>query len=75
MDWFHLGLCLEVPFHELLDIEEICRGKRKQCMRDMLIWWLQHGKQLTWTSVVRALQWIKMEPLAKIIATKYGVYY
>ena len=57
MDWFHFGICLKVPFHELLDIEEFRRGKRKQCRTDMLMWWLQHGAQLTWTSVVRALQW------------------
>ena len=73
-DWLHLGICLEVPFQELLDIEEFRRGKRKQCKTDMLMSWLQYGTQLTWASMVRALQWIKMEPLAKTIATKYGGY-
>ena len=72
VDWFHLGLYLGVPEHELLCIEQYQRGHVQQCRTDMLTWWLQRGVQPTWTRVVRALEGIKMEPLARKIATKYG---
>ena len=72
VDWFHLGLYLDIPTHELLIMEDFRRGHKKQCRTDMLGWWLQHGTQLTWTAMVRALKGIKMEPLARKIATKYG---
>ena len=72
VDWFHLGLYLSIPQHELLIMEDFRRGHKKQCRTDMLSWWLQHGTQLTWTALVRAVDGIKMEPLARKIATKYG---
>ena len=71
-DWFHLGLYLGVPDNELLSIEQYRHGHVQQCRTDMLTWWLQRGAQPTWTRVVRALEGIKMEPLATKIATKYG---
>ena len=70
--WFHLGLFLGIPYHELLIIDNDKQSQVQQCKTAMLIWWLQHGTQLTWTSVTRALEGIKMEPLARKIATKYG---
>ena len=72
VDWFHLGLYLGVPAHQLLSIE--CERMRnvEQCKTYMLIWWLEHEAQRTWTSVVRALEGMMMEPLARKIATKYG---
>ena len=69
VDWFHLGLYLGVAEYQLLSIE---REQMKQCKTYMLNWWLQHGVQPKWTCVVRALEGIKMEPLARKIATKYG---
>ena len=72
VDWFHLGLCLGIPQHELLIMEDYQRGHKKRCRTDMLSWWLQHGTQRRWTSIVRAVEGIKMEPLARKIATKYG---
>ena len=74
VDWFHLGLYLGVPDNELLSIEQYRRGHVQQCRTDMLSWWLQHGAQPTWTRVVRALEGIEMEPLARKIATIYGLF-
>ena len=74
VDWFHLGLYLGVPDNELLSIEQYRRGHVQQCRTDMLSWWLQRGAQPTWTRVVRALERIEMEPLARKIATKYGLF-
>ena len=72
VDWFHLGLCLGVPQHEMLIMEKSQRGDVKDCRTGMLTWWLQHGTQRSWTSIVRAVEGIKMEALARKIATKYG---
>ena len=72
VDWFHLGLCLGIPQHELLIIDKSQRGNVKDCRTGMLSWWLQCGTTRRWTSVVRAVEGIKMEPLARKIATKYG---
>ena len=72
VDWFHLGLYLGVPEHELLSIDNAKRGDVKECRTGMLVWWLQSGTQRTWTSAVRALEAIKMELLVRKIATKYG---
>ena len=73
VDWFHLGLYLGVPEHELFSIQCEQMKNVQQCRTDMLNWWLQRGAQRTWTSVVRALEGIKMELLARKIATKYGM--
>ena len=72
VDWFHLGLYLDIPTHQLLSIEVERMKHVQRCRTDLLGWWLQHGKQLTWTAMVRALERIRMEPLARKIATKYG---
>ena len=72
VDWFHLGLYLGVPEHELLSIDKSKRGDVKECRTGMLSWWLQSGTQRNWTSIVRAVEDIKMERLAGEIATKYG---
>ena len=72
VNWFHLGLSLGVPEHELLSIDKSKRGDVKDCRTDMMMWWLQHGTQRRWTSVVRAVEGIKLESLARKIATKYG---
>ena len=72
VDWFHLGLYLGVPEHELLSINKSQRGDVKECRTGMLSWWLQSGTQRKWTSIVRAVEDIKMERLAGEIATKYG---
>ena len=53
-------------------MEKSQRGDVKDCRTGMLSWWLQHGTQRRWTSIVRAVEGIKMEPLARKIATKYG---
>ena len=72
VEWFHLGLYLGVPEYELLSIDKSKRGDVKECRTGMLSWWLQCGTTRRWTSVVRAVEGIKMEPLARKIATKYG---
>ena len=67
-----MGLYLDIPAHELLSIELQQMKHVQRCRTDLLGWWLQHGTQLMWTAVVRALEGIKVDPLARKIATKYG---
>ena len=73
VDWFHFGLYLGIPDHELLSIELQHQRHVQRSRTDMLRWWLQHGTERSWTSIVRALEGIKMQPLAKKIAIKHGM--
>ena len=75
VDWLHLGLYLGIAPNELYSIEEENRGKVKRCRHAMLMWWLQHGRNLTWNFVVDALQGIRMESLARRVAARYGMLY
>lgn len=76
VDWFHLGLNLEVPKHELLKIEAdfsgSYSGKTERCKIEMLNWWLKNTEQKTWLDIVRALVRIQMTGLAQKIAERYG---
>ncbi len=44
----------------------------KASKTDLFTLWLKSSNQLTWSTVVRALVGIRMEPLAKKLAMKYG---
>ena len=74
VDWFHLGIYLDIPHFELLTIEQDHRGQTKRCRSEMLQWWLANAEQPSWSAVVRALNGIGLSVLAKKIATKYGKY-
>ena len=72
VDWFHLGLYLEVPEHELqkISLAHTYRGV-KRCKTEALIVWMEM-KEASWSQIVRALVDIRMMTLARHIATKYG---
>ena len=84
VDWFQFGLHLDIPEHELLSLQHpdthgkvFARPSQATyadvgVRMEVLTLWLIHATDVTWTSVVRALVGIKMEPLAWKIATKYG---
>ena len=73
VDWFHLGLYLNVPVHELQTIKAD-NGQTKDCRSTMLIQWMKQSKQATWAAVVTALLKIGMRGLAETIALKYSKY-
>lgn len=74
MDWPLFGMYLEVPEHELLEIEHKHANSRdiKACKRDLFTKWLRSQEQPTWSPVVRALVGMGLQPLAKQLGTKYG---
>ena len=70
VDWFHLGVYLEVPEHELKMIR--CNYPDvKQCKTEALSVWMKM-KEASWSQIVRALVGIRMKTLARHIATKYS---
>ena len=70
VDWFHLGVYLDVPHSELLkiryDYPDVDQRKTEALSK-----WLKMKKG-SWSDIVRALIGIRMKTLAKHIATKYG---
>ena len=70
MDWFHLGVNLEIPDYELMKIKYDCRDT-DECKMHMLMKCMKL-KELTWSDIVAALVGIKMGSLAQKIALKYG---
>ena len=71
VNWFGLGLQLDVPDTELMKIRYNCRGEVDRCKTDVFIWWMKQVDP-TWSAVVRALVGIKMSSMAHKIAIKYG---
>ena len=73
VDWFHLGVSLEVPEAELHKMEADHR-KTDRCKIEMLDWWTRNGEQPKWSAIVTALVGIGMKVLAQKIAIKYGIH-
>ena len=74
VNWFQLGLELDIPDGELLIIrkDNVLFGV-EQCLLEVLIHWGDREKP-TWTKVVGALVKIGRHVLAENIAKKYGKY-
>ena len=71
VSWFDLGLCLEVPIHELQIIGQTYRDT-KRCKIEMLSWWWNNTEDRKWAAIVRALATTGYRVLACKIALKYG---
>ena len=74
INWFQLGLELDIPDDELRIIrkDNILFGV-EHCLLEVLIHWGDHEKP-TWTKVVGALVKIGRQVLAEKITKKYGMY-
>ena len=70
VDWFHLGLYLEVPEHELKMIRCDYPDVKRRKTQALSVW--MKMKEASWSQIVRALVGIRMKTLARHIATKYG---
>ena len=72
-DWFHLGVYLEVSTTTLINIKyKYCYSNDNEASKTaMFIAWMNEVKP-TWSAVVRALVGIRMKPLARKLAMKYG---
>ena len=72
VSWFNLGLCLEVPIHELQIIGKNHHRDTKRCRTEMLSWWWNNSEDRKWAAIVRALAKTGHRVLARKIALKYG---
>ena len=68
-DWYQLGLKLGVPDYKLDEIQRNHSSTRWKI--ETLKLWLQLNPNASWMSVVRALQRMKENTLAKMIRQKY----
>ena len=72
VDWFHFGLMLGIPDHELTMIK-IDNPNVSHCKTQMLRTWMRMKKG-SWSDIVRALVHIRMNTLAQKIAKEYGMF-
>ena len=70
VDWFHLGIYLDVPHSELMKIRYDYPDVDQRKTQALSVWLKM--KEGSWSEIVRALISIKMKPLATHIAMKYG---
>ena len=68
-DWYRLGLKLGVPDNKLDEIQRNHSSSRWKI--ETLKLWLQLNPNASWMSVVRALQRMEENTLAKMIRQKY----
>ncbi len=74
VDWFLLGVHLEVRDSDLMAIKETHLLSRdvNGSKIDLFTTWLRTSHHPKWFSVVRALMGIRMEALARKLAVKHG---
>ena len=72
VDWYHLGLCLEVPDYQLQIIARNHPQDTEMCKTKMLSWWKENIKGQKWSTIVNALVQTGSRVLACKIALKYG---
>ena len=70
--WFQLGIYLDISPPELMKIREDNREKIEACKTEMLVMWLRQTREVSWSTVVRALVGMRMGTLAQKVALKYG---
>ena len=70
VDWFHLGIYLDVPDSELMKIRCNYQDVDQRKTQALSVWLKM--KKGSWSDIVRALIGIRMKTLAIHIATKYG---
>lgn len=69
MQWFNLGIQLDIPPDTLKTIETDSSGV-EECKREMLVKWDEQDTP-TWEKLVKALMKIEMYSVAADIATKH----
>ena len=71
VNWFSLGVKLELERHVLIQIEKDHHGDNERCKYEMLDRWLRNAKQPTWKAMADALCLIGEHQVALNIRTKY----
>ena len=68
--WFALGLQLDIPEAELMHIDYSHRLTKDRLMYMLIEWGKRENR--TWSKVIRALNALGIELLARKLCTKYG---
>ena len=71
VNWYLLGVKLDLQDHELHTIERNYRGDSERCKHEMLSRWLRTAKLATWKAVTDALQQMGERTVALNIQAKY----
>lgn len=56
VDWYPLGVQLDVPTSEMRQFEIIHRGNPTRCMLDMLEYWMLNSENVSWRYLANALE-------------------
>ena len=72
VDWFTLGIFLEVNYEQLKTIESNYHGNLNRCRQEMLNIWIRSGNA-TWSTLVNVLYSddVKEKAVAEEIEKKY----
>lgn len=70
-DWLTIGVFLKIEYSALEIIKKDYRDQSKDCLREMLAFWLNSGNASPGV-LVQALKSFGMVVLAKKIAVKHG---
>ena len=71
MDWYSLGVNLDLKRYQLSEIESNHRGDDKRCRTEMLGYWLDNTTTPTWEAVAEALCLMEAHAVADKIRRKY----
>ena len=71
VDWYLLGVKLELEDNELNTIGRNHRGDNERCKHEVLSRWLRSAKYLTWNAVVDALYLMGENNVAREICAKH----
>ena len=56
VDWYPLGVQLDVPTDKMRRFEIIHRGNPARCMLDMLEYWMHNSENVSWHYLAEALK-------------------
>ena len=71
MDWYSLGVNLDLKRYQLSEIEKNHRGDDKRRRTEVLGCWLDNTTNPTWKTVAEALYLMEAHSVADIIKRKY----
>lgn len=74
VEWYALGIALDIESHELDEIEIDCMRDISRCTLAMLIQWHER-KEPTWEKLVKGLLKIGMISLAYTISRRFSELY
>ena len=74
-EWTALALTLDIPHHQIEEIETNYPNNVSKCREKMVDRWFQRGRQLSWSSLCTALRepLVSRPDIAAVIQHKYSI--